>query len=143
MSEYHEVKTEYKDGEALVEALGELGYKTVEVHETPQQLIDYRGNPTRYIDKSGDKANIIVRRQFVGSAANDLGFLRKPDGSYSAMISEYDSGKHNKSWLLNLKKNYGEKVLIKTAAKQGFKYLGKKPIEGTKKFQFQWLDTRA
>jgi hypothetical protein len=141
MSEYHEVKTEYKDGDALVQALGEMGYTTVEVHETPQPLVDYRGNQTHYVDKTGDKANIIVRRKFVGGAANDLGFIKKPDGSFGAMISQYDSSKHNAGWLKNLKKNYTEKVVIKTAAKSGFKYLGKKIVNN--KAQLQWLDTRA
>lgn len=142
MSEYHELKTEYKDPGALVEALGEMGYTTVEQHETAQPLVDYRGNQTRYIDKiNGDRANIIVRRKFVGGAANDLGFLRKEDGTYSAMISEYDSGKHNKGWLNRLKKSYTEKVVIKTAAKQGFKFLGKKVVNN--KVQLQWLDTRS
>ena len=142
MSEYHELKTEYKDGDALVQALGEMGYTSVEVHEKAQPLVDYHGRQTRYTDKvNGDTAHIIVRRKFVGAAANDLGFLKKPDGTYSAMISAYDSHKHNKSWLNNLKKNYTEKVVIKTAAKQGFKFLGKKVVNN--KVQLQWMDTRS
>lgn len=141
MSEYHAVKTEYKDKACLIEALGEMGYTTVEDHETPQQLFDYHGRATTYLDKSGDKANIIVRRQHVGSAANDLGFKRSDDGSYSAIVSQYDSHKHNTPWFNKLRAAYTEKVTIKTAAKQGFKYLGKKVIGN--KIRLQWLDTRS
>lgn len=141
MSEYHELKTEYKDPEALVEALGEMGYTTVEVHESPVQLIDYCGRPTKYIDKNGDKANIIVRRKFVGGSANDLGFAKKADGSYSAIISEFDSGKHNAGWLNKLKAVYTEKTAIKHGKSKGFKFLGKKTVNG--KTQLQWLDTRS
>lgn len=117
-----------------------MGYTTVEDHENPQQLIDFCGRPTRYLDKNGDKANIIVRRKYVGGSANDLGFVKKADGTYGAIISEFDTGKHNKQWLNNLKKAYTEKVGIKTAAKNGFKFLGKKIVNN--KVQLQWLDTR-
>ena len=141
MSEYHALKTEYKDRDELVAALGEMGYNEVEVHENPQQLIDYRGNKTTYLDKTGDKAHIIVRRKFVGGAANDLGFKKSEDGSYSAIVSEYDSGKHNTGWFNKLRGHYTEKVTIKAAAKQGFKYLGKKVVGN--KVKLQWLDTRS
>ncbi len=141
MSAYHEYKTEYRDGACLIEALGEMGYNTVEVHDIPQQLIDFQGRPTHYVDKTGDKAHIIVRRRYVGGAANDLGFVKKADGSFSAIISAFDSGKHNAGWLNNLKKNYTEKVAIKTAAKNGFKFLGKKVVGN--KVQLQWIDTRS
>lgn len=143
MSEYRKSSTNIKDQECLIEALIEMGYKRehIETHDVPQQLFDYRGNKTRYTDSAGDKAHVIVRRQHVGGAANDLGFLRGADGKFSAIISRYDSGKHNAKWLSGLKTNYSEKNLIKTAKKQGFKYLGKKVVEG--KVQLQWLDTRT
>lgn len=135
MSAYHSLKTEYKDRDALVAALAEQGYTNVEVHDAAQPLYGHRG------DQRKETANIIVRRKFVGGAANDLGFVKSPDGSYSAIVSEYDSGKHNQNWFNGLKRAYTEKVAIKTAAKNGFKYLGKKIVAG--KIQIQWLDTRA
>jgi hypothetical protein len=137
MSKYHEYQCEFKDEESLVKGLNDMGYKTVEVHKEAQSLYGYHG------DKRAEKANVIVRREFVGRAANDLGFVKKADGSYSAIVSEFDSGKHNHSWFVGLKKAYGENAAIKVAAKNGFKYLGKKvnPISG--KSQMQWLDTRS
>jgi hypothetical protein len=144
MSEYRKSTTNCKDRECLVDALIEMGYKRehIELHETPQQLFDYVGRPTKYTDNAGDKANVIVRRQHVGGAANDLGFKLNPQtGTYDAIISRYDSTKHSSAWLAGLKTNYSEKALIKTCKKQGFKYLGKKEVNG--KIQLQWLDTRA
>ena len=135
MSAYHELKTEYKDKDSLVEALNDMGYKEVEVHEIAQNLYGYHG------DMRSQKANIIVRRKFVDFAANDLGFVKTEDGSYAAIVSEYDSGKHNTTWFNGLKKAYTEKVAIKTAAKNGFRFLGKKIVNG--KPQLKWLDTRA
>jgi hypothetical protein len=142
MSEYHSQTTNFRDRDCLVAALAEVGYSTVEVHEVGQQLIDFQGCPTQYLDKNGDKANVIVRRQHVGSAANDLGFKLDPvTGSYSAIVSEFDSRKHGTTWFNGLKRAYTEKVAVKTAAKAGFRFLGKKVVNG--KVQLQYLDTRA
>lgn len=144
MSEYRKNTTNCKDRECLIEALVEMGYKRehIEIHDIEQQLFDYRGNKTRYTDASGDKANVIVRRQHVGGSANDLGFLfNKTTGTYDAIISEFDSGKHNAKWLAGLKGNYSVANLVKTGKAQGLKFLGKKVENG--KCKLQWLDPRV
>ncbi len=41
-------------------------------------------------DVRPQKASIIIRRQHVGTAADDVEWERQPDGSYRARISEYD-----------------------------------------------------
>lgn len=137
MSKYHEYQCEFKDEESLVAGLKDMGYPIVEVHDVAQNLVGYHG------DKRAEKANVIVRRQYISSAANDLGFIKKPDGSYSAIVSAFDSGKHNAGWFVNLKKAYGENAAIKVAAKNGFKDLGKKINATTGRPQMQWLDTRV
>lgn len=148
MSEYHSQTTNFKDEDALVQSLVACGYKRedIEVHKDAVQLIDFQGRPTKYLDKSGDKANVIIRRHNIGyGSANDLGFKKNADGTYDAIVSQYDSGQGHwgaeSSRMKALKTAYSETVLIKTAKKQGFKYLGKKIVNG--KPQLQWLDTRA
>ena len=135
MSAYHTQKTQYKDRDCLVEALAEMGYATVEVHDEAQNLVGYHG------DTRSQKANVIVRRQYVGNAANDLGFVKQADGTYSAIVSAYDSGKHNAQWMTKLKVAYTEKVDMKTAKNRGFKFLGKKIVNG--KIQLQFIDNRS
>jgi hypothetical protein len=135
MSAYHTQQTQYKDRDCLVAALNAQGYKEVEVHEVATNLYGYHG------DMRAQKANVIVRRKFVGTAANDLGFIKAEDGTYSAIVSEFDSGKHNEGWFKHLKKAYTEAVDMKTAARQGFKFLGRKIVNG--KVQLQFADTRA
>lgn len=135
MSAYHTQKTQYKDRDCLVAALKAQGYAEVEVHETATNLYGYHG------DMRSQKANVIVRRKHIGPAANDLGFVKAEDGTYSAIVSEFDSGKHDATWFKHLKKNYTEAVDMKTAAKNGFKFLGKKIVNG--KVQLQFMDTRA
>lgn len=144
MSEYRKNTTKCKDKAVLIDALVEMGYKRehIEVHEEPKQLFDWHGNKTYYLDKTGDKAHIIVRRQHVGGAANDLGFKLNPEtGCYDAIISRYDSGKHNEKWLAGLKTSYSDGVTKKTLAKNGFKYLGKEMVNG--KIQIRYMKMTA
>lgn len=115
MSAYAKYGTQYKDKECLIKALADQGYTEVEYHEVATNLFGYHG------DKRKDVANIIVRRKFVGNAANDIGFIKTNDGTYSAIISQFDSGKHNASWMLGLKKAYTEAAGRKEAKRQGLK----------------------
>jgi hypothetical protein len=135
MSKYNRQKSTYNDRDCLVAALNEQGYTDVEVHEEAVNLIGYHG------DTRPEKANVIVRRKHIGTAANDLGFVKEADGTYSAIVSDYDSRKHGAVWMTGLKKAYTEKRLIKHAAKNGLKYLGKKVVNN--KVQIQWMDTRS
>src|SRR5271157_3264638 len=136
MSAYHTQKTIYKDRDCLVEALKEMGYAEVEVHDIATNLYGYHG------DLRQQKANVIVRRKYVGTAANDLGFVKANDGTYTAIVSDYDSRAHNTSeWFLKLKCAYTERVDIKTARKNGLQFLGKKMVNG--KVQLQFIDNRS
>jgi hypothetical protein len=141
MSAYHLQQTQYKDRDCLVAALNDMGYKTVEVHDIAQQLYDFQGRATHYLDSTGDRANVIVRRHVVGGAANDLGFALQPDGTYSAIISEFDNYRHNADWLKALKRSYVEKVDMKLAKAHGLRFLGRKVING--RVQLQYLDSRG
>lgn len=98
----------FKDRECLLKALAECGYGTVEEGES-LSLYGYQG------DRREETAQIIVRRKFIGSASNDLGF-QKTDAGYVPVISEYDQrymmqGK----FLTNLRTNYNLKSAEKLA----------------------------
>jgi hypothetical protein len=124
MSKYATLETQYKDRECLVQALADMGYNTVEIHDEAQNLIGYHN------DLRPEKANVIVRRKYVGHAANDIGFVKGENGNYRAIISEFDSGKHNTKWLDGLKKNYTERVVTKEAKKQGLKFHSRTIVNG-------------
>ncbi len=103
MSLYCQVETQFKNQDALVAALMETGKWTKEqvyVCAFAQKLIGYKG------DLREEAAHIIIRRQNIGSMSNDMGFVKNPDGTYSAIISEFDKVKHNDAWLKQLKGNY-------------------------------------
>lgn len=72
----------------------------IEVHSDPKHLFGYHG------DQRPEVAHIIIRRAHVGSSANDLGFVKKDDDTYEAIISEFDSRRYGAQWIGRLKGNY-------------------------------------
>src|SRR6266498_2369072 len=72
----------FKDRRLLLSALAEIGFSDVEEGDC-LPLFGYQG------DRRSETADILVRRQLIGPASNDLGFARTPDG-YVPIVSEYD-----------------------------------------------------
>lgn len=72
----------FRDRGLLVAALADLGYTQVEDGQD-LPLYGYQG------DRRPETAALVVRREHIGSASNDLGFAHSADG-YFPIISEYD-----------------------------------------------------
>jgi hypothetical protein len=130
VSHYSEVQIEFRDGAALVAALERLGFKgKVEVHQEAKALYGYQG------DKREQQAHIIIRREHVGEAANDIGFQRQSDGTYRAWISEFDqtrnSGtRYDGAWVGRLKQSYGIEKAKAEAKKKGYRVTEQKQDDG-------------
>ena len=103
------------DGNCIKAALDELGYE-YEEHKHGENLYGYQG------DKRQQKAHIIIRREHVGTAANDVGFLRGSNGKYEMIISEFDrrSGKQSDNFMNKLKQIYTKHSFMKQAKKMGY-----------------------
>lgn len=101
MSAYITLMTPMTDQECLVAALADVGFDQtkVEVHASPVQLVGYQG------DRREQKAHIVIRRQHVGGASNDVGFLGSPTG-YQALVSGYDHPRFGSGWLSQLSTRY-------------------------------------
>ena len=117
-----------KNKEALVLALIRNGFaeSMIEVHDTPQNLYGYQD------DKRAQKAHIIVRRKYVGSSSNDIGF-ENINGTFIAHISEFDSGtgsysshssnaRCNQGWQNKLGTYYGIETAKLECKKNRIKY---------------------
>jgi hypothetical protein len=105
-----------KHVDCLKQALEELfGAGSVEVHNTPQNLVGYQG------DTRKQAANVIVRRKFISTASNDIGFLTEADGSMSAVISEWDRDHIPKKFGMGTIEEFTNKVqqnyVVKTVEK--------------------------
>ena len=140
MSKYSTNSTQFKESGLLVAALIEMGFTVdqIEVNQTAQQLFDYHGRATKYLDQTGDKAEIIIRRQHVGSAANDIGFRRNENGRFEAIISAFDSGsnRYNSEWLGKLTGAYARQGVIAKMLKQGYRYAGPKKVGNRTELSF-------
>ena len=88
----------------------------VEVHEEATNLYGYRG------DMRADKAEIVIRRSHVGTASNDIGFKLAEDGTYQAIISDYDSSHYNQKWLDKLTQVYAEETIKEVADENGWNF---------------------
>ena len=86
MSAYITHLTPMIEQDCLLAALADVGIsrQKVEVHAQPVALVGYEGQQRQ------QSAHLVIRRQHIGSASNDLGFLFSPTG-YKAIISDYDN----------------------------------------------------
>jgi hypothetical protein len=114
MSHFTRVRTTLRDPGLLTAALAEVGYRQVEVHEQPEALYGYQG------DARPQRAEIVIRRRHVGGSSNDIGFARQPDGTFEAIISEFDRRRHDQQWLDRLARAYGHAAALKFAADNGY-----------------------
>lgn len=101
MSAYLQLATPMTDAECLVDALADVGFarSMVEIHEQAVALVGYEGAARE------QQAHIIIRRQHIGSASNDVGFVRTPTG-FRLIVSAYDQARFGSSWLARLSARY-------------------------------------
>lgn len=127
MSEYTVVQLQINDPGCLKETLKELGYPFVE-HQEAQRLEGYQG------DKRDQRAHIIVQRQNVGTASNDVGFLKKSDGTWDLIISEFDrrSGTQAENFMKKFNHVYAKQRCLKEIHKKGWTVTSKKTTKDGK-----------
>lgn len=130
MSAYSEVKTEFKDGDLLLEALKAMGFQPRNCIGTPANLEGYHG------DQRTQVADIIIPRAQVGNASNDIGFVKGPDGTFRAIISDFDSTRHNKKWLNEVKTNVADAGIQKQAKRMGLRLGSRKVVKGQIQYEF-------
>ena len=128
MSKYEELAPFLRRG-YLVEALQQLGY-TPEVHKAAAPLHGYMG------DERPERAHIIIRRQQLDSASNDIGFAKDNNGQYRAVVSEYDKSiGFDHAWLGRVAQAYKERQTMAVAKAEGYVFRGREVVQtpnGTK-----------
>lgn len=117
MSAYLEFQdVQFQNATALVKALNDVGFVNVEVGEAIS-LVGYQG---RQRDQT---AQIVVRRQYIGAASNDLGFAWNGQ-AFVPIISEFDAGHRlNQEWLRKLQEVYAKHCVL-----QFFKESNARPL---------------
>ena len=123
MSKYDSFQTTLTEEGALVAALKALGYP-VEIHTQAMPLFGYHG------DERPERAHIIIRRNHLDCASNDIGFVRNADGQFSAILSEYDrSIGFDQKWLNRVHQRYKEERTLAMARQRGYVLRGRQVIQ--------------
>ncbi len=112
MSHYTRVRTALSDPAILAAALEHLGFKHIEMHERPQKLRGYAGRT--------EQAEIIIRREHLGSAFGDLGFARGADGTFEVVVDSSDRSSRHGTWLAKLPHAYGYAAALRYAEAHGY-----------------------
>lgn len=115
MSKYREIKTEFKEEGLLRQALQASGVP-FEEHASPQTLVDWHGQPRP------EQAEFIIRRHNVGPSSNDVGFRRETDGTYTAIVSDYDqTSRRAQAHLGRIKQEYARAFVHREARRRGLR----------------------
>ena len=123
MSKYDSFTTTLAEEAPLIAALKAMGYP-IEVHAQAVPLFGYHG------DERPERAHIIIRRQHLDSASNDIGFTRTANGQFTAILSEYDrSIGFDQKWLNRVHQRYKEERTLTMARKQGYVFRGREVIQ--------------
>ena len=122
LSEYAVIQTLFRDATVLAAALTDLGFSpsAIEWYEAPALL---RG-PT--IGVPG-YAQLVVRGRHVGPGANDLGFVRGPEGAFHALVGVMEQrtrgwhGPYDQGWLGRLAAAYAVRQLAAQYQAKGWR----------------------
>jgi hypothetical protein len=93
MSRYKEIKTEFRNLTSLLKALEDLGYTSDKIEVAPDAKVPTLPMYGYMNDVRPERASVRIPRHHVGRASNDVGFAWN-GSSYTAIISEFDSGTH-------------------------------------------------
>ncbi len=119
------IEDEIRDRDALVAALGDLGFHEIEVHDHPQRLVGYED------DLRPEKAEIIIRRRHLSDVSNDIGFRKTKTGAFEAVVSDYDvDAGFGKDWRNKLMQRYGRHVAVAKLARKGFRVMREELRDG-------------
>jgi len=112
MSKYVECNTQIMNEKALIAALHEMGYTDLKVGQNIP-LMGYEGRQRK------ERADVVIPRKYVRAAANDIGFKKQADGTFKAIVSEFDMGQDPK-FVQNVSQLSGLHNSIMAAEQEGW-----------------------
>jgi len=127
MSKYKRVETDIKSQGLLVKALQDLKIAFEQGEALP--LYGYRG------DRRRETAEVVIRRHNIDMSANDLGFHRREDGGFEAIISQYDSETRGQEMLNQVRQRYAYHAVCQQARARGYNVVEQKAEGGAVRLQ--------
>ena len=125
MSKYRRIETEFRDESTLRQALADVCQARGIQFETGKALALY-GFAS---DRRPETAEFVIRRRYLGKLTNDLGFHRRPDGTFEVIISDYDSRYTAAVIVREVKQRYARLQVEKLARARGYR-VEEVPAEG-------------
>lgn len=107
-----------------------MGFQPRNCIGQPQHLEGYHGDQRQQV------ADIIIPRKQVGGASNDIGFVKGPDGTFRAVISDYDSSRYTSKWLNEVKTNVADLGIQRQAKRMGLRLGERKVVKGQIQYEF-------
>lgn len=124
MSKFEQLQTSVTEGQYLVEALHELGYRP---------SVDWNGQTLRGYGGAvwPEKAQVVIPRAQLGGALADIGFVRDASGVFRAVIDDMDRDYHrfDSAWIGRLTQTYKEKQTMAVARTKGYVFKGREVID--------------
>lgn len=124
MSHYTCVQTQIKDKEAIVKALGRMGFsrEKIDISSTPMGMKMYHGGNA--VDEHGKQRMADIRlkghgwgkEEVLDGLCNDMGFCKNSKGSYDLYIDNYTSGRYKN--FHDTMTNYYAAELVKQKSKE-------------------------
>lgn len=124
MSKFEQLQTSVTEGQYLVEALQELGYRP---------SVDWNGQTLRGYGGAvwPERAQVVIPRAQLGGALADIGFVRDASGVFRAVIDDMDrdySG-FDSAWIGRLMQTYKERQTMAVARAKGYVFKGREVID--------------
>jgi hypothetical protein len=129
MSKYKRIETQIKDDGLLQQALEDLSIPFEQGEGLA--LYGYLG------DRRRETAEVVIRRRYVGTSANDLGFHRLDDGTFEAIISEYDQSRRGQRILDQVRQRYAYLAVCQTAQAKGYTVVEQQGDDGVIRLQLK------
>lgn len=112
MSHYTRVATAFVSATHIAKALVDVGFEKVEVFTEPQ--------PLRGIFTTRAVGHVIARRRLVAGEMNDVGFLRRTDGHFDAVVEDMDRERYDAVWMGRLRQRYAYHATRDLLTAKGF-----------------------
>jgi hypothetical protein len=117
MSAYRKVETQFSSRAMLREALKAVGlpFEETRPNEPETHLIGYKG------DQRQETATFAIRREYVGSASNDIGWHWDPEARrFVEIVSQFDLRRSESVEVLNqVRREYAVATTIAQARARG------------------------
>ena len=129
MSKYKRIVTQIKDQALLCQALEDIGVPFEQGGGLA--MFGWQGR------RRQETADYVIRRQYIETSANDLGFHRKADGTFEVIISAFDQASRGQQILEQVQQRYAYHAVVAEAQTKGYTVIEQAGDDGVIRLQLK------